>query len=480
MASPQHNGPFPFDGTDLEYRNREHVPMLEEHLISCCLQDDGDILSPIDDATELVTSADFVLEGHAVVFEAVLECRRESHAVLAADVYDRLTKTAARNQRVAGALADLKPNLHVWLERIVGLEVMGTRVRHYATYVREASLFRQLRGVASEIAQLASMPTGAAADVLGQCERLLFDITDASATEKETMVDSRRLMQEACERVDSRQESGGSLGGMSTGLPDLDNVLGGLRPGQLVVVGARPGGGKTAFGLTLTANAAMGGQGVLFFSMEMPRDQIGDRLLTMGSGVPMSKLTRGGRLSADDLRRVMNATGPEWVSSSPLYVDDASDQPAMRIAAKTRRAVRRLGVGLVVVDYLQLMRPEGSEDNRQYEVGLAARRLKQIARDCGVPLICLSQLNRAAEQRGNEKPRLSDLRESGEIEQHADIVIFMHKQPNQTDDMPVWSMDAVVAKNRNGPIADVPLAYRRAIMRFESLSGANGLRRGAA
>jgi replicative DNA helicase len=304
--------------------------------------------------------------------------------------------------------------------------------------------------------------------VLGHCERLLFDLTEAGESGRESVTDSHRLMREAGERVDRRQESGGSLGGLSCGYPDLDTVLGGLRPGQLVVVGARPGGGKTALGLSVAARVAMAGEPVMVFSLEMPADQIGDRLLAMGSGVSVARLTRGDRLSDGEVIRVATATGPSWVGGASLHVDDAPDMPAARVAAKTRRAVRRHGVALVVVDYLQLLRPENPRDNRVQQVGLAARRMKQVARECGVPLVLLCQLNRQVEQRGNDKPRLSDLRESGEIEQHADMVILLHTRPDQPQDAAVWEIDAVVAKNRNGPVGDVPLLYRRATTFFEN------------
>jgi replicative DNA helicase len=447
--------------------DRENVPTIERHLLAACLRADSDDPG-IDDAAELVGPDDFAMPAHALTFAAAVECRRERSVVLLADVYDRLRKFAARDPSLAGSFREMQPNPGVWLAGLWELEATGANARHYASLVREASIFRRLRGVAAEIAKCATLPTGSAADVLGECERLLFDLTDAGRVDPERVWDAKSLMSAAAERADERQASGAKLGGSSIGFPDLDDLLGGLRPGQLVVVGARPGGGKTAFSLSVAAKVVLAGEGVLFLSMEMPADQIADRLLAMGSGVPMSKLTRGQSLTPAEVERLARAAGPEWVGGTALYVDDAPDQPAQRVAAKLRRAVRRQGVSLAVVDYLQLVRPENPRENRTQQVGLAARRMKQAARECGVPVILLCQLNRQVEQRGGDRPRLSDLRESGEIEQHADMVLLLHTRPDQTPEQPVWLVDVIVAKNRNGPVGEVPLAYRRAVMTFEN------------
>lgn len=449
--------------------DRENVPAIERALLGACLRADADDAG-IDDAAEIVGPDDFAVPAHAATFAAAAECRRERSVVLLADVYDRLRKSAARDPAAASELRGMRPSPAAWLAGLWEGEATGANARHYAALVREASLFRRLRGVAAEIAALSAKPTGPAADVLGECERLLYDLTDAGRVEPERLWDARSLMTAAAERADERQASGAKLGGLSIGFPDLDDLLGGLRPGQLVVVGARPGGGKTAFSLSVAAKVVLAGAGVLFVSMEMPADQIADRLLAMGSGVPMSKLTRGQSLTPGEVERLARAAGPAWVGGTLLFVDDAPDQPAQRVAAKLRRAARRQGVALAVVDYLQLLRPENPRENRTQQVGLAARRMKQAARECGVPVILLCQLNRQVEQRGGDRPRLSDLRESGEIEQHADMVLLLHTRPDQTPEQAVWTVDVVVAKNRNGPVGDVPLAYRRAVMTFENLA----------
>ena len=214
-------------------------------------------------------------------------------------------------------------------------------------------------------------------------------------------------------------------------------------------------------------HAALAAKRVLFFSMEMPAQQIAERLISMGSGVPLTKITRGSITATDAERIIAVARGD--TGSGHVFVDDTPDQPAARIMALTRRAVRRWGADLVVVDYLQLMRPENPDENRTQQVGLMARRIKQLARECGVPVVCLCQLNRQVENRpGASKPRLADLRESGEIEAHADAVLLLSPQPNQDEQNEVWLIDATVAKNRHGPVGEVTLAYRRPCVRFEN------------
>ncbi len=240
----------------------------------------------------------------------------------------------------------------------------------------------------------------------------------------------------------------------------------------MIVVGARPGGCKTALGLNIALNiaatAASGGVPALFLSLEMPAVEIAGRVLAMGSGVPMHRFNRGVRLGGDELNALVAVNAPGGIGTAPLFIDDRADVTAAGVAGTLRRAVHRRGVGLAVVDYLQLLQPENPKDNRVQQVGTAARRLKHVARQTGVPIICLCQLNRQVEDRAGGKPRLSDLRESGEIEQHADAVVLLHTPPGQPDSNAVWTIDAVVAKNRNGPVSDVPLAYKRPLMRFEN------------
>jgi replicative DNA helicase len=283
------------------------------------------------------------------------------------------------------------------------------------------------------------------------------------ATQSKDAEGAADLTREALERID-RRASGEGLTGYKTGFADLDALLFGLQPGQLVVLGARPGVGKTALALSVALNLTRAGVPVLFFSLEMPTAEIMDRAISSRSGVPLSDIRRG-RINDDQSGRILSAG--EQLKRERFWIDDRSDLTASRLAAVTRRNVRRNGVRVVVVDYLQLMTPENARENRTQQVGLCARRAKMIARECGVPVLMLAQLNRELENREGGRPRLADLRDSGEIEQHADVAIFLHPHKGSEAE-PVWQTDVIVAKNRNGPIGETTLGFRRPNTRFEN------------
>ncbi|QJW93098.1 replicative DNA helicase [Frigoriglobus tundricola] len=360
-----------------------------------------------------------------------------------------------------------------WLEDVGGETYLielweavptGANAAYHAKLIADAALLRSLIHSANETIRDAYSPTAPAEDLLAQAERRLFAINaDNGADVAPRCVGE--VAREALIDIDSRIAAGATLAGLSTGFVDLDRMLGGLRPGQLVVIGARPSIGKTAFALNVADRVASGGAPVLFFSLEMPAREITDRLISMRSGVPMSRMGRPRDLRPDDLTALTDAAAE--LSSTPLYIEDAGDVTAARVAAVSRRACRRLGAQLVVVDYLSLLRPENPKENRTLQVGTLALRVKQMSRSLGVPVLLLSQLNRELEH-ANRRPRLADLRDSGEVEQHADCVLFLHREQNLPVDDPVWPVEVIVAKNRNGPVGEIGLAYRRPVLRFEN------------
>jgi replicative DNA helicase len=432
-----------------------HNRAAEQHMIGGILRDPH----VLDEVRRLIGPDDLYFDAHQRFFRVIEELVAESVPVELVAVHDRLK---ARG----------------WLDDAGGVNTIvafwesvptGANAWYHAKVVREASDLRQLIHVANTISRDAYDRTGPAAELVARAEQLVFDIRDRRGDAHGPRV-LAEVVREALEQIDRR--AGGELAGLATGYADLDAVLAGLRPGQLVVIGARPGGGKTAIGLNIALNVAAtvaaGGTPALFMSLEMPAVEIAGRVLAMGSGVPMHRFNKGVRLTPDEAGALNAVNGPGGIGAAPLYLDDRSDLTAAEIASTLRRAVRRRGIGLAVVDYLQLVHPENPKDNRTQQVGTVARRLKQAARQTGVPILCLCQLNREVENRNGGKPRLADLRESGEIEQHADAVILLHTPPGQADDSPVWTIDAVVAKNRNGPVSDVPLAYKRPLMRFEN------------
>jgi replicative DNA helicase len=338
----------------------------------------------------------------------------------------------------------------------------AANVEYHAKIVRETATVRGLIHASNEILRDAYDRVGSADELVASAERKFFDLS--ANGDGDDLIGAADLARDALHAIDERASRDGP-DGLLTGFADLDQVFSGMRAGQLIVIGARPSVGKTAMALGIASENAAAGHGVLFASLEMPAGELTDRVLSIRSGVGLRPI-REGRLSEDQADAVNRAA--QRFGREPFFVTDAPDITAARLASMVRRGVRRRGLKLVIVDYLQLIRPENDRDPRHLQVGTLARRLKQLARTCGVPVVLLCQLNRESENRPGGKPRLSDLRESGEIEQHADIVVLLHRHEEQPANAAVWSVDAVVAKNRNGPVAEVPLAYRRVLARYEN------------
>ena len=433
----------------------------ERNLLAACLWSDAHSGDGFDRAGETITPTDFAVFAHRVVWIAMGELREESKPVTAATVYEQL--------RAKGEVNELGEQPGAWLASLLELAPNDAYAEYFAGLVKEAARMRGLRHVAAEItAAVTHAGTRPAADVIADCEEKLFAAGDDDTASGP--VQASELAAEALTLIDERARRDGP-DGILTGFRALDGFLSGLKAGQLVVVGARPGCGKTALALAIAAHASAAGERVLFASLEMSKGEMMDRLLSMRSDVPMG-LIQTGRLKETESSRVYAAAMK--FHGEPFEMDDSADLTAARLAAMVRRAVRRRGVKLVIVDYLQLMRPENERDPRHLQVGTLSRRLKQLARSCKVPVIVLAQLNRQVEGRQDGKPKLSDLRESGEIEANANTVILIHPQPDQRHDSPVWLTDLIIAKNRGGPIGEVTVDYHRARTRFaDSVVGAN-------
>lgn len=414
----------------------------------------------LPDVEAVLRPESFYFDANAAVFRAMVSLAADDRPVDPVAVRARL--------QAAGALENCGGT--AYLADLLDAVPTAANVGHHAHLVREAAMLRGAIHTARELISDAHHPTGPAEDVLGRAERSLSDLATAG-TDVE-LVAASQLVREFLQAVDDRAARGGP-DGLTTGFVDVDELLSGLKPGQLAVVGARPGCGKTAFGLAVATATSAAGVGVLFASLEMSRAELMDRVAAMRSGVPLRTIQHGA-LTPEQAGVVHDACSA--VGREPLVIV-ADDLSAARLTALTRRCVRRHRVGLVVVDYLQLLRPENPKDPRHLQVGTLARRMKQLARACGVPVLLLAQLNREVEGRPGGKPRLADLRESGEIEAHADTVLLLHPQPDQDAGAAVWNTDVVVAKNRNGPTGEVTLGYRRRVVRFEN--AARGLARAA-
>jgi replicative DNA helicase len=307
--------------------------------------------------------------------------------------------------------------------------------------------------------------------MLSMAEQKIFAILDdRGAGELATI---RDVLQEAMVRIDARMKHEHTIGGIETGFRDFDSLTGGLHDSELVILAARPSMGKTALALNIAEHVSLQLQtGVLFVSLEMSSIELADRMLCSSAEVNGQRL-RNGTISNEDRRKLVEKAAE--MSGSPLFVDDSPSRTITEIAASARRLKRKAGLGLVVIDYLQLIEPDNARDPRQEQVAKIARRLKGLARELKVPVLCLAQLNRQAEASRDNKPRLSHLRESGAIEQDADVVMFIHReeyyQTNDEDRAKVAGQaELIIAKQRNGPIGDIKLSWVRDFTRFRDSS----------
>ena len=354
---------------------------------------------------------------------------------------------------------------------LVGLQ-LGTpttaNAAHYARIVEEHALLRRLIGTAGEIADLGyGLPDDVSAAV-DLAESMIFKL--AQKRTADSMAHMHELISQTLDRLELLYDRGESITGLQTGYIDLDEQLNGLQPSALYIVGARPAMGKTAFALGMAAHAAMDQRKpVLVFSLEMGHLEITQRLLSSEAKVDSSRM-RNGRLHADDWPKINNAVGR--LAEAPLYIDDNPLVTIMEIRGKARRLKARLGdLGLIVIDYLQLMTGRTSAENRQVEVAEISRGLKILARELEVPVVALSQLSRTLESRQDKRPMLSDLRESGALEQDADVVMFLYRDEVYSPDSPDKGIaEVIVAKHRSGPVGTAKLAFLNHYTKFANMA----------
>lgn len=417
----------------------------------------------LDSVRQVLAPTDFYDARHRWIFDAVCSLDTDNEPVDVVTLRSRLDRDG-RLETVGGPafLAELFDGL-----------ALSTNAGDYARLVRGHSLARRLHRYGSRIA--ADAPRREPAALLEDAERTLFSIAEGLQTNAPVPVGETTdaLAQEA-------QEYREALPGIETGLPELDRLMGGLRPSDLVLLGARPGEGKTSLALNVTLDAALRGARVLVFSLEMSLRQIGIRLLFSHARVDARPLAERGIYSADDRKKIRNAN--ESLRRLPIRVDDSPVTP-VELRSKARQLRRDPGLDLIVVDYLQLMRAgdDGRRrfENRNLEIADISRSLKLLAKELDVPVLALSQLSRAPEQRDAAAPRLSDLRESGSLEQDADIVLFLHRErrpaPRANENgAPAEpgppTRRVTVAKNRNGPTGSIQLAWLDRFTRFASIA----------
>ena len=409
-------------------------------------------------AVETVRPEDFYKPAHGHLFEAIQSLYGQGEPV------DPVT--VAEELRRAGLLDALGGKSAIL--RIQAGTPAAANAAFYARIVEEHSLLRRLIGVAGEIAEMGYEMPDDVANTLDRAETLVFEVAERRVSN--SLIGIYPALQQSLEHLEALFERGDGVTGVPTGFIDLDDLLLGLQPSALVVVAARPGQGKTSFALGAASHVVLETRRpVVFFSMEMGYLELTQRLLAAEAGVN-SRLLRTGKIPEADWTKISHAVGR--LAEAPFYIDDNPHLTVMEMRAKTRRLKARHGdLGLVVIDYLQLMSTPRRAENRQVEVSELSRGLKILARDLETPVIALSQLNRSLEYRQDKRPMLADLRESGSIEQDADIVCFIYRDDSYNpDSAEKGTAEVIVAKHRNGPTGKVRLAFLEHLTKFANMA----------
>jgi replicative DNA helicase len=411
----------------------------------------------ISDVIEVIRPSDHYRPAHQLVHEAILDLYARGDPADPITVANELNRRGELT-RIGGA-----PYLHTLIASVPTAANAG----YYARIVRERAILRRLVEAGTRIVQFGYAGDSDADDLVDRAQAEVYAVTDRRIAEDYHPLSE--IMPAALEEIEAIGAHGGGINGVPTGFSDLDALTNGLHPGQMVVIAARPAVGKSALALDFARSAAIKhGQPTVVFSLEMGRNEITMRLLSAEARVPMHVM-RTGQMSDDDWGRL--AKRMSEVADAPLFIDDSPNMSLMEIRAKCRRLKQRHDLKLVIIDYLQLMSSPKRTESRQQEVSEMSRSLKLLAKELEVPVIALSQLNRGPEQRQDKKPMLSDLRESGSIEQDADVVILLHREDAYERESPrAGEADLIVAKHRNGPTATVTVAFQGHYSRFVDMA----------
>lgn len=412
------------------------------------------------DVAQFLRPDDFYIIRNRWIWETFAELQ-ERHAKL-----DYLTVCDMLENR--GQLAEIGGAAYI--TAMISQTPTSLHAQQYGRIIEDASIRRRMLSSANEMARLAMDTTRTVDTVLGEAEKSVFSISDRRATKDIQPI--RAVLSAVYDRVDHLAQAGDEIAGVPTGLDDLDHLLGGLQNSDLIIVAGRPGAGKTGFLLSAAKNAAQRfKKHVAIFSLEMSNEQLVQRLIAQETGIDTQHL-RTGKLQEDEWRRFIIAV--ESLSNTTIFLDDTPAITPIQLRTKCRRLMMEFHLDLVIVDYLQLMASDSRNENRVQEVAYISRTLKGLARELNVPVLTAAQLSRAVEHREGKKPQLSDLRESGSIEQDADIVVFIHKpEAEELNRETLTPAELIVAKHRNGPThAGIEMVFLNNVARFENASTA--------
>lgn len=421
------------------------------------------LLDPLicDDVTMILRHEDFYSESNRILYRHLQEMHSAGSGIDGTLLLEHLNQSDDLEN--VGGMA--------YLAEIASEVQIPAHAVHYAEIVRDKAILRDLIHTSGEILHDAFESEAAPREIISQAEEKIFSINDNRSTTQ--ISDMQEVMYHALKIIDARAEKG-TMDGIRTGFTKLDEMTTGLHPNELVILAARPSMGKTALAMNIADCAAVEqGQTTLVFSLEMAKTELAIRMICSRGKIEGSKLKTGFLNNRD--RELLMRTSNE-LSAAPLYIDDTPGRTVTEIGAVARRLKRKQGLGLIVIDYLTLIEPDNQSDPRQEQVAKMARRLKGLARELAVPILCLAQLNRQAEAMKDNRPRLSHLRESGAIEQDADVVMFVHreeyyhKKEEAEDKNLAGKAEIIIAKQRNGPVGDVELAWLKEFTLFTNLA----------
>ncbi|MDM8515585.1 replicative DNA helicase [Desulfobacterales bacterium HSG16] len=426
----------------------------EESLISSILIDNN----TLSDIVEVLTPDDFYRSSHQKIFEVCLTLYEQNEPIDLVTLNNAL-KENGDLEKVGGTS---------FLAKLLDTVPVAANAAHYAKIVRNKASLRHLLIKSNEITKRCLDDRGDIEEIIDFAESTVFEISERNI--KPSFYPLSNIIEINIDALEERQGNKTLVTGVTTGYNQLDHMTSGFQPSDLIILAARPSMGKTALAMNIARNAAvMGGVSVAVFSLEMSKEQLSMRLLCSESRVDSFKL-RGGFISDDDWNNLTNAAGT--LSQAPMFIDDSASISSLEIRAKARRLKKDANLGLLIIDYLQLMRGSSGTERRDLEISEISRSLKGLAKELNLPIIALSQLNRKLEERSDKRPQLSDLRESGSLEQDADVVAFIYRDEvyNKDENNPnIGKAEVIIAKQRNGPVGSVSLAFINKYTRFENL-----------
>ncbi|MGM0453527.1 MAG: replicative DNA helicase [Thermodesulfobacteriota bacterium] len=427
----------------------------EESLISAVLLDNSTLL----DILEVVSPDDFYKSAHQKIFAAITDLFSEDEPVDLVTLAERLKKDN-QLESVGGA---------VYLAKIVDTAPVPANAKNYATIVRDKATLRRMITTANDIVQRCYEQTGNIDEVIDNAESSLLAIAEQKL--KQNVFPISKIIEANIDALEERQGNKSLMSGVPSGFKKLDEMTSGFQPSDLIILAARPGMGKTALALNLARYAAVEGEiPVAVFSLEMSKEQLSLRLLCSEARINSARV-RDCFFNDDDWYRLTNAAGV--LSGAPIFIDDSPDLSTLDVKTKARRLKREKNLGMILIDYLQLMRPGKTMERRELEISEMSRTMKGLAKELGIPVIALSQLNRRLEERSDKRPQLSDLRESGALEQDADLVMFIYRDDvyNTDENNPNKNLAELhLAKQRNGPTGMCPLVFKDEYTRFENMA----------